>query len=288
MKKLFSLFLITILFFSSTLSSNALENLSKIRDVNDTISQESLDYPYYDAIKWGYEMWIFNWYTSWKDKDKFGPNNTINRAEFLSMMFKTLKISVWTEYDKSCFKDSKAGLWYNKYLCYSKNNKFITWYSDWSFKPNNNILVSEAIKILVNSFRITNNTTSFYSKYGISSSRNDGKWYYEKSSMMLQNWIRTNDKYNYSDSYEKSLTRWEMVNLLYQFYAVSISQKTTTDFLNNFKNKNWTEMFKLLDKNSTDLEVDSSRYSRIISSIPVYIESIKYKGWLFYNGDTHA
>lgn len=218
MKKALSLAVSSAVLLSGIGTADALTVLEKQRDVNETVSQESMDNPYYDAIRWGYESGVFDGYKEGPNAGKFVPDGTITRAEFLKMLFNVTKEEIGDEYNTKCFGDSTTDKWYNKLLCYSKSKKYLGGYSDGTFHPNDNILVSEAFKILVNNFGVSANAAEDNPSGGKWIS--ESKWYYPVATAAISNGIRFSDKFSEEKSYEAKLTRGEMMNLLYQFYAL--------------------------------------------------------------------
>jgi hypothetical protein len=274
--------LLALAIIATSQSAYALTILEKTRDVNETISQENLDNPYYDSIQWGYEVGVFDGYKDGINAGKFLPDGQITRAEFLKMMFNVTKEPIGDEYNTNCFTDSTTDKWYNKYLCYSKAKKYLGGYADGTFHPNDNILVSEAHKILVNVFGIESNEAQV-SK--VSNYIDTGKWYYEFVTAALSNGIRFSDNEDPPrENYEQKLTRGEMMNLLFQFYAVAVSKQVTSELLEGFKKKDASVIFPLLDKKSQDQVGDQQKLQTLLSKIPVYVSAAKYQGGVFYNG----
>jgi len=76
----------------------------------------------------------------------YGPNNSINRAEFM-------KIMMGSNFDDSvlvgsyCFDDVGAD-WFAKYVCAAYDMGIVNGYSDGTFKPASNINLAEALKII--------------------------------------------------------------------------------------------------------------------------------------------
>lgn len=80
---------------------------------------------------------------------KFYPNRSVNRAEFLKILYvatgRTPKaINV------KCFVDIDPGSWYEGYVCdaASKENGFVKGYSDGKFRPASPVTRTEAIKMI--------------------------------------------------------------------------------------------------------------------------------------------
>lgn len=87
----------------------------------------------------------------------FKPGHSINRAEFT-------KIMVESRYNanqiNSCssngrFSDVASNAWFKNYVCLAKQQGLIDGYPDGTFGPSNQILLSEAAKIVANAFELT-------------------------------------------------------------------------------------------------------------------------------------
>jgi len=76
----------------------------------------------------------------------FRPDNGINRAELLKMLFEVIGLSV-EEPGLQCFPDVAADAWYAKYVCAAKGKGFIQGYADGTFKPAQNVNKVEALKL---------------------------------------------------------------------------------------------------------------------------------------------
>lgn len=279
MKKILMVILLNILILQNTF---ALE-IAKQRDVSQEIYQENNNYPYYDSIKWGYEAWIFSWYSEGLNIGKFMPNNTVTRAEFVAMLFKTLQIQVWLEYDNNCFTDSMPWKWYNKYLCYSKEKGYINGYNNGTFQPNDSIKVSEAYKILTNAFWVSINDNKWGQLDGMLLP-NSNKWFYQYYMKWISNGIAYKNSLDSEDDFELNLKRGEMMNLLYQFYLLWNSKEVSDKFLEWYIQKNPEYMYDLMDSESKQLEVSIDRYKEIIKNNPIYIVWKTYKWSIFFNG----
>jgi len=73
------------------------------------------------------------------------PNDLINRAEFLKIVMLKNEIKPSGE---NCFVDVKNE-WFGQYICKAKETGIISGYSDGTFKPEQNVSVVEASKILI-------------------------------------------------------------------------------------------------------------------------------------------
>lgn len=77
----------------------------------------------------------------------FRPKDTINRAEFLKIVFTSKNGEPSTV--SNCFSDVSADAWYSPYVCAAKNRKVVNGYADGSFRPETPVNTAEALKILL-------------------------------------------------------------------------------------------------------------------------------------------
>ncbi|MBD3156541.1 SH3 domain-containing protein [Candidatus Peregrinibacteria bacterium] len=103
------------------------------------------DHKYEDAIWYVYDNGIVQGY----EDGSYKPEQKINRAELL-------KIIVEAAYDESdfesyanesCFTDVEAGQWYTPYICFAKQEGIVEGYEDGTFRPAQEIIFVEALKI---------------------------------------------------------------------------------------------------------------------------------------------
>jgi polyhydroxybutyrate depolymerase len=78
----------------------------------------------------------------------FKPRNTVNRAEFLTMLLRdgdkpTPRLS------QPCFPDVKRGEWYVPWVCTAENKGLVAGYPDGTFKPTDPVNTVEALKMMV-------------------------------------------------------------------------------------------------------------------------------------------
>lgn len=104
--------------------------------------EDAVWHVYNDGIVGGYE------------DGSYRPDKPINRAELL-------KIIVESAYDDSdfegyanseCFTDVDPGLWYTPYVCFAEQEGIVEGYLDGSFKPDQEIIFVEALKIVTIGF----------------------------------------------------------------------------------------------------------------------------------------
>lgn len=80
----------------------------------------------------------------------FMPDRLLNRAEFLKIVLKSYPSStVDTESDAgNCFPDVGQWDWFSAYVCYAKAQGIVDGYPDGYFRPENNVIYAEALKML--------------------------------------------------------------------------------------------------------------------------------------------
>jgi len=100
---------------------------------------------YEDAIWYVYNNGIVNGYPD----GAYKPDDTINRAELLKIIIEAAyDDSDFAGYaDQSCFNDVPAGTWFTPYVCFAKHEGIVEGYGDGSFKPGQQIVFVEALKI---------------------------------------------------------------------------------------------------------------------------------------------
>ena len=103
------------------------------------------------------------------DDGSYKPDNSINRAEFTKIIigsqFGTAQIEACQTHTIG-FTDVISQAWFAPYICVARKQGIIDGYPDGTFGPANNILFTEAAKILVESFSIDTQTLSpWYAPY---------------------------------------------------------------------------------------------------------------------------
>lgn len=110
------------------------------------------DHLYGDAIEYLFNQNIVQGY----DDGAFKPDKTINRAEFLKIIVEAEFNA--TEYRgyayEGCFSDVPAAQWYTAYVCFAQERGIVEGYSDGTFKPSQEINLSEALKMMYESMNI--------------------------------------------------------------------------------------------------------------------------------------
>ena len=97
---------------------------------------------YYDAVTALSGAGIINGYSD----GSFGPDNTITRAEFVTMAMRFAGVS--STAGKAGFPDVDSAHWAAGYIAAATNGGYISGYPDGSFGPNNQITRAEAVTIL--------------------------------------------------------------------------------------------------------------------------------------------
>jgi polyhydroxybutyrate depolymerase len=77
----------------------------------------------------------------------FKPKNTVNRAEFLKLIFAARGSAEPVAAD--CFSDVKKDAWYAPYVCAAERRKIVSGYPDGSFGPEQKVKIAEAVKMVV-------------------------------------------------------------------------------------------------------------------------------------------
>jgi inhibitor of cysteine peptidase len=129
-------------FLSSVLVSALFFGLMSVQA--QTFDDVSEDYLYYDAIEYLAEEGVIQGYG---DGD-FNPDNKINRAEFLKILFLADEAKVTGE---GCFGDVSTE-WFAPYVCAAQEREIVQGYDDGNFCPQRTINFAEAAKMLAEFF----------------------------------------------------------------------------------------------------------------------------------------
>jgi|GEM_PF-4391263 len=159
MKKISSVVLVFGLLLSVFAQSVFAEGL---KDVNGHKNEDAINYLYGKKIISGYL------------DSTYKPNNPINRAELLKILVEAKFGTPDSTVYKNCFTDVMED-WYAKYVCYSKNQGWVAGYPDGTFSPGKIVTKAEAIKMLLSSNGIKEDSSIGYEYF---SDVNSGDWYY--------------------------------------------------------------------------------------------------------------
>lgn len=109
------------------------------RDFSDVPSS----HPYAQAIHWGKESGVLSGYPD----GTFGPDRTVNRAEFLKIVLGAQGADVNSASDSTGFRDVDENAWYTPFVRYGKQQGIVQGYPDGSFKPEQAVNFAEALKM---------------------------------------------------------------------------------------------------------------------------------------------
>ncbi len=194
-------------------------------------------HPNATAIDWMYTNGVVEGYSD----GTFKPNQSVNRVEFLKMLYATLNIdtnasNVGPSQFDGRFPDVDQAQWYWTYLRYALEAGTVDGYPDGTFKPNNTINYAEAAKIVANAYF---DMDSWYSEdlfnnfdtceLDESKYRNDWFWHY--LGYLDQNCIFPNELSEIETTSRPALniTRGQMAEMLYRAKAVKDNNTDYTD-----------------------------------------------------------
>ena len=188
---------ITLLLFSTLLFAGAEPALAAFNDV-------SADHPHAQAIMWMEEQGVVKGYVD----GMYKPNRFINRAEFTKIIIGSV-LGYSPEEDPSGFdiysnaglefSDVKSGEWYIPYVRQALELAIIAGYPDGTFRPERNINIAEAAKIIVraNDFAVGDEAPDWYRPF--------------VDALAERNAIPASVR-----SFDQFLTRGEMAEMLYR------------------------------------------------------------------------
>lgn len=98
------------------------------------------------------------------DDGTYKPEKFLNRAEFAKILTKAFTNGDDEIYAANCFKDVAGDAWYSKYVCFLKANQYVKGYEDNTFRPDQEITMPEALKIMLEIFKVDydKNATPWY------------------------------------------------------------------------------------------------------------------------------
>ena len=133
-------------YFFATLALFPTLALANFTDVSPThLYAEAINYLKAERIVEGYR------------DGSFKPARTINRAEFTKII---LEAQFTPNQINTCngnggFRDVQSSDWFAPYVCLAKKEGIVNGYDDKTFRPGNTILLTEASKILAESFNLS-------------------------------------------------------------------------------------------------------------------------------------
>ena len=193
------------MFFSGFIGTSFAQDTATKTSFDDVVTQ----HPNEAAIAYLKDKGIVKGY----EDGTFLPDTTINRAEFMKII---IGAAIADPKGSNCFVDVKEE-WYAKYVCEAKNRGYVSGYPDGTFKPDLNISVVEASKIVTKAFglKVENN--------GVVSSGTP--WFKPfVTSLAAKNAIPVSIDYP-----EKKVTRGEMSEIAWRVKA-GVATKSTKTF----------------------------------------------------------
>ncbi len=164
-------------------------------------------YTYRESIQYLYDHGVVEWYPN----GTFGPHLAINRAEIMKIILvSSLGSAIGS--GSNCFPDV-GNDWFAKYICYAQSHGMIKWYTDGTFKPMQEVIVAEALKMWLEGFSI------------VSHEIGQGPWYQPYIDFVHDNTIFS----KYSLLPNKNMTRGEMAYLVHQLMLEKEGNRTFTN-----------------------------------------------------------
>lgn len=195
---------------STLLPNTNNENAKQENLVEDQIFIDvQKDHKNANAIKYLKENNVLNGYND----GTFRPDNPVNRAEFVKIVFEGLKIPI-NEYsynDETRFVDVEQNSWYEKYVYNAKDKNIVKGYDGNLFKPTQNVTKAEAIKILYVAKNIDPTNSELIPSI-IDVSQDD--WFKDYIAHALNHGYI--DAENSEANPNKSMTRAEIAELIYR------------------------------------------------------------------------
>lgn len=191
--------------------------------------------PYKTAIEWMAQNAIIKGYSD----GNFKPDQCVNRAEFLKMMFRTAGVDT-DVYSAALFDDTPEGEWYSQYVIAARARGTINGYPDGTFKPGQCVNRVEAIKMAVLEFNDGENPGPwgmYGNPYDVAQIATDVWWKPFFSTAMGGNFVGTDHFVKYDADWSKlgvdndfanptynfgpgeSMTRKEVAEMLYRLRA---------------------------------------------------------------------
>ena len=109
----------------------------------------------------------------------YKPDQVISRAEMLKIILKTANVDIesWLE---PCFRDVYTGDWYYDAICTAKKRQIVAGYEDNRFKPNQQVLLVEGLKMAIEGFWMQVKEVKDWFWYEVYQDFADEKWIFSK------------------------------------------------------------------------------------------------------------
>lgn len=175
---------------------------------------------YGTAIQWMHQEGVIEGYGD----GNFGPDNCVNRVEFLKMLFEMLEEDVTVYGDVVLFPDTAAGQWYTNYVRAAKGQGIINGYPDGTFKPAQCMNRAEAMKMAILAFNngVIPEYRTWHSEYD---DVKEGQWFYDYVDYALSaNIVGSEHLYTEGTGYNykiaEEMTRAEVAEMLYRIRSL--------------------------------------------------------------------
>ncbi|MDD5103442.1 MAG: S-layer homology domain-containing protein [Candidatus Peribacteraceae bacterium] len=163
-----------------------------------TFSDVSSSHPYAQAIQWGKESGVLSGYPD----GTFGPDRTVNRAEFLKIVLGAKGSDVTSVSDPTGFQDVDENAWYTPYIRYGKQQGIVQGYPDGSFKPEQPVNFAEALKMAYVALEISGDVSA------------SGAWYEPYLSHAKSNQVLFSNNVNVGTGMSRKDVVWIVWRLL--------------------------------------------------------------------------
>lgn len=205
-------------YFFSVLCTFALVPLSVFSASFSDVSSSHLFYHEIETVK---SKGIVSGYLD----GTFKPQATINRAEFTKIIISSLysqDIVSSCNVHQYTFPDVQSSDWFDPYVCFAKQEGIIEGYPDGYFRPENNITLAEAMKIILDANKVD------LSNYGLEYYGAKEWWFPYQDYFDHHFWIKNEiNKYNHfkmtTPEYRASskVNRGEMAYFIESFLSES-------------------------------------------------------------------
>jgi hypothetical protein len=229
MKKILT-FIFVCSFFASSLIVSAFTDVSSSTD-------------YSGSINWMSDNLVINGYGD----GTFGPDNCVTRGEILKMLMGMLVVDV-DSYSAQAFTDTPSGEWFTPYAIAARSRGTVVGYEDGSFKPNQCVLRSEAVKMAVEEFGFS---TDFDGLIPVYADVDSDDWFGEYILPSVQ-------KNLLGTLHETTVESSNSIKFDYFLPYDSMSRKEVAEMLYRMKTvKDWNLEFDTFDDEYEPLEIDS-------------------------------
>jgi flagellar hook assembly protein FlgD len=176
-------------------------------------------YKYCTAIIWAKTYGIFDGYPD----NTFRPYQPIRRGELLKVIIEAFDIQLVSAGTINMgFKDIEGYEWFVNYLATAASKGFVNGYSDKTFRPENQITRTQALKVMLEAAKLKYDleipAENFGNPYKDVSS---GYWYTKYAWIAKENSLSGNENYFFPNN---PMTRGEMADMLYRFKLAGLDE----------------------------------------------------------------